>query len=280
MGANQQQAEAWNGGESVHYVDHADRYDRQLQPFTDALLDLAGLSAHHRVLDVGCGCGATTLAAARRARAVTGVDLSTSLLEIAADRARAMSLDNARFLVADAQTHRFAECSVDRVISQFGVMFFDDPLSAFANLRRALVPGGAAVFVCWRALEANEWLTVVGDAVAAHVALPALGGQARGPGMFSLQDPEEGTALLEAAGFGRVEFEPVSPEILLGGGGTREESTDFLLGMGMVRGLLERVGPDARPAVLDAVRSSLADRHEPGVGVRLGAGAWMVTATA
>jgi SAM-dependent methyltransferase len=264
----------------VHYVDHADRYDRQLQPFTEALLDRAGLTAGDRVLDVGCGCGATTLAAARAARRATGVDLSTSLVGIAAARARAGSLDNAEFLVADAQTHRFADGTAERVISQFGVMFFDDPVSAFANLRRALVPGGAAVFVCWRALEVNEWLTVVGDAVAAHAPLPALGGRARGPGMFSLQDPHEGATLLDAAGFGRVEFEPVSPEILLGGGGTLEESMDFLLGMGMVRGLLERVGPDLRPAVLDTVRASLADRHEPGVGVRLGAGAWMVTAAA
>lgn len=278
MGANQQQAEAWNGGESLHYVDHADRYDRQLRPFTEALVAHAGLSARHRVLDVGCGCGATTLAAARRARQVTGVDLSTSLLQIAAERARAGSVDNVEFLVADAQTHRFAGGAVDRVISQFGVMFFDDPVAAFANLRRALAPGGTAVLVCWRALEDNEWLTVVADAVAAHVALPDLGGQARGPGMFSLQDPNEALALLDAAGFGRVELDPVSPRILLGGGGTLEESMDFLWGMGMVRGLVERVGPELRPVVLDAVRASLAERHEPGVGVRLGTGAWILTA--
>lgn len=278
MTANQQQSEAWNGGEAVHYVDHAGRYDQQLSPFADAMLERAGLEAPHAVLDIGCGCGVTTFIAARRARAALGVDISAPLLEVAAGRARAATLDNAEFLVADAQTHAFAEGTFDVLISQFGLMFFDDPVAAFSNLRRALAPGGRVAFVSWQGLAANEWVTIVGDAVARHVALPELGGLAGGPGMFALKDPDETTGLLDAAGLTRIEVEALSPNILLGGGGTLDESADFLLGTGIARGLLSRLEPEARAAATAEVRASLADRYEPGVGVRLGTGGWLVSA--
>ena len=279
MTANQSQAEAWNGAESVHYVDHADRYDRQLAPFADALIDHAQLDAHHAVLDVGCGTGATSLMAARRAATVLGADISQPLLDVAAERARAASLDNAAFVVADAQTYPFLPATFDRIISQFGLMFFDDPVTAFRNLQRALTPGGRAVLVCWQGLEANDWVMTVGRAVAEHVALPDLGGQANGPGMFALKDPDETASLLDAAGFTQIDIAPIAPTITLGGGGTLEESADFLLGAGIARGLLGRVESTARDAAIDTVRASLAGRYEPGVGVRLGAAAWLVSAS-
>lgn len=278
MAANEQQAEAWNGAESVHYVDHADRYDSQLAPFVDLLLGHVRLEPHHAVLDIGCGCGASTITAARGARNALGADISKPLLEIAASRARSASIDNIAFVVADAQTHDFGEGAFDFVISQFGLMFFDEPGLAFANLRRALAPGGRVAFICWQGLDANEWLMVVGQEVARRISLPELGGLAGGPGMFSLKVPDETAALLERAGFTHIACESIAPTILLGGGGTLDDSVDFLLGMGMVRGLLGRVEPGERPAVIDAVRATLAERYEPGVGVRLGTGAWLVSA--
>jgi ubiquinone/menaquinone biosynthesis C-methylase UbiE len=280
MTANQQQFDAWNGAESVHWVDHADRYDRQLAPFTEALFEQAGLEPHDTVIDIGCGCGAMTLAAAEQARNVLGVDLSEPLLEVAVGRARAASVDNAEFLVADAQTHAFGEGAFGVAISQFGLMFFDDPVSAFVNLRRAIAPRGRVAFVCWQGLEQNEWVSVVGDAVAQHAPLPALGGLAGGPGMFSFAEPSEITAVLDAAGLDQVVIDPIAPTVLVGGGGTLEESTDFLLGTGIARGLLGQVAPDVRAATIDAIRAALADRYEPGVGVRLGTGAWVVSARA
>jgi hypothetical protein len=157
-------------------------------------------------------------------------------------------------------------------------MFFDDPEGAFANLRRALASGGRAAFICWQGLDANEWLMVVGSAVARYVELPDLGGRAGGPGMFALKEPDEATALLAGVGFTRIAVEPVSTPILLAGGATLEESVDFLLGMGMVRGLLGRLDDDARNAAVDEIRGTLAERYESGVGVRLGAAGWLVSA--
>jgi ubiquinone/menaquinone biosynthesis C-methylase UbiE len=262
----------------VHYVDHADRYDRQLAPFTEALLDRVR-PAQRAVLDVGCGCGALTLAAAGIADSVVGIDISAPLTAVATERARAARIDNVEFVVADAQTHAFASSSFDLVISQFGLMFFDEPVRALSNLRRTVAPDGRLAFVSWQGLSANEWLTVISSEAADHVELPEFGGLSKGPGMFALMDRDETTALLEAAGFTQVAFETLAPSILIGGGGTVDESMDFLLGMGMVRGLLGLAGADAHDKVVDAVRSSLTERYEPGVGVRLGAGAWMVTAS-
>ena len=126
----------------------------------------AGIQPHQAVLDIGCGCGVTTLAAARTARSALGVDISNPLIAVARERARQQSVSNAEFLVADAQIHEFPAAGFDLVISQFGLMFFDDPVRAFANLRRSLAPGGRILFVTWQGLEANDWVRVVGNAVA------------------------------------------------------------------------------------------------------------------
>ena len=278
MTPNEKQFEAWNRGESVHYVDHADRYDGQLAPFTEALLEQVRRTRNRPLLDVGCGCGALTLAAARSASSAVGVDISVPLTEVATERARAGQMDNVEFVVADAQTHAFAPGTFDLVVSQFGLMFFDDPVGAFSNLRRALSSGGRLAFVSWQGLPANEWLDVIAREVGKWVEIPEFGGLAKGPGMFALMDRDETTALLETAGFTEVAFEPLAPTILIGGGGTLDESMAFLLGMGMARGLVGLAGTDAQDEVLEAVRLTLAERYVPGLGVGLGAAAWMVTA--
>ena len=280
MPANERQAEAWNGPESAHFVANADRYDRQLEPFTRALLERAGHGTDHVVLDVGCGAGTTTLAAAAGAERVVGVDLSQPLVDVARSRARVAKISNAEFVIADAQTHDFVASTFDLVISQFGLMFFDDPVRAFTNIRRALTDGGRAVFVCWQELLANEWLSLIADAVRRHAALPEFGGQIRGPGMFALCKPDEIATLLGAAGFDQVECDSCTPAMLIGGGGSFDDSVDFLLSAGMPRGLLSHADESDRDDVLRIVRAELADRYEEGVGIRLRAAAWVVAAEA
>ena len=278
MTINQQQTEHWNGDESAHWVTHADRYDRQLAPFSDLLFDRLQLDDRQQLLDVGCGCGATTVAAARKVRQATGADLSKPMLAVAARRAEVAAVNNAEFIVADVQTHRFSEAAFDRIISRFGVMFFDDPVGAFTNLHRALAPDGQLAFVIWQPLAANEWLLVPGLAAAEHIALPDISGPTTGPGMFSLADQGRIQEILENAGFTNIEIEPTSPTITLGGGGTLDESVDFLLGTGIARALLDPAEPDTRAKAIDAVRHVLAEHFELNVSVRLSTGAWLVTA--
>ena len=170
---NAAQSEHWNSDEVRRWVTEQDRFDRMLAPFATALLEAAPLGAASRVLDVGCGTGLTTCEAARIATAggARGLDISGQMVEAGRARAAAEGLVNVTFDVGDAQTERFA-AEVDVVISRFGVMFFDDPTAAFANIRTALAPSGRVAFVCWQSLSANPWMAVPLEAAARHVAVP------------------------------------------------------------------------------------------------------------
>ncbi|MDP9334095.1 MAG: class I SAM-dependent methyltransferase [Actinomycetota bacterium] len=148
MSTNERQTEQWNGVESNHWVEKAERYDRQLAPFADMLFERLTLAGTDRVLDIGCGCGATTITAAAQAQRAVGIDLSGPMLAVARNRAADAGLANVEFVEADAQVHRFVPASFDVVVSRFGVMFFDDPTAAFANLRGALADDGRLAFVC------------------------------------------------------------------------------------------------------------------------------------
>ena len=193
-------------------------------------------------------------------------------------RERARGVGNVELLVADAQTHRFEAGAFDVIISQFGLMFFDQPEVAFTNLRHALSEDGRIVFSTWRCLAVNEWLAPVVRAVAEHAEVPDLGGLANGGGMFAMKDDQEIANLLEGTGFTDVAVERISPSLLVGGGGTVAECAAFLLGMGIVRGLLTRLDDDQRTLAAARIRAELEERHDVGTGVRLGAGVWLVRA--
>src|SRR5207245_420606 len=150
-------------------------YDRQLAPFAAAVLGAARITSSERVLDIGCGCGRTTILAAQHAAEAIGVDISAPMLECARAEAEERSVANVRFERADMQSRTFEPNTFDVAISRFGVMFFDDPVTAFGNVARALSPGGRLAFVCWQDLGHNEWLLVPGMAAAQHVPLPDTG---------------------------------------------------------------------------------------------------------
>ncbi len=173
--ANRDQAERWNTGSDVdHWVNEQGRHDEMLFPFIEILMSAAALRPNDNVLDIGCGCGATTLAAARIVRHGTalGVDLSGPMLTRARAGADTAGLDNVTFEQADVQTTSFGATRFDAVISRFGVMFFDDPVAAFANAHGAMKPEGRLAFVCWQPRAANEWLRVIDTAFGEVVPLP------------------------------------------------------------------------------------------------------------
>lgn len=278
MTSNVDQAEHWNSEESRHWVVNAERYDVMLGGYVEHILGAAGLASDDRVLDVGCGTGATTIAAARVATAgdVLGVDLSGPMLEHARTRAQEAGLTNITFEQLDAQTAPLADASRDAIISRFGVMFFDDPVAAFTNLAGALHPGGQVAFACWKELLANEWMLVPGAAVAAHAPLPDPG-EPGAPGPFAFGDPDRVREILTAAGLMSVEITPVDDPLLLGGHGTADEAVEFLRGTGMAKVLLAEATPEVAERALDAVREALVAYETP-EGILLGAGVWLVTA--
>jgi ubiquinone/menaquinone biosynthesis C-methylase UbiE len=272
--ANPEQYEAWNGDSGRRWVAGADRRDLVLAPVAEALLAAADPTAGEAVLDVGCGCGATTLASARAvtgAGHATGVDLSAPMLAVARERARRAALDNTTFLQLDAQSGPIAPA--DLVISRFGTMFFSDPELAFSHLRRALDGNGRMCLATWQPLAVNEWLTVPGAALLRFATLPD--GDATRAGMFSQAEPEVVRATLHAAGFTRVDLDAVTVPLRLGG--TIEEAIEHLVDSGPGRAALDAVPRGHRPAALDAVRAVLDERASPD-GVELNGAIWIVGA--
>lgn len=273
---NVEAAEAWNGRDGAHWVRHRDRYDEMLAHFTPYLLEAAGVSAADQVLDIGCGSGQTTCLAAQAAPdgGALGVDLSKPLLAAARVRAGEHGLSNARFDRGDAQVYPFAPASFDVAISRNGVMFFADPIAAFTNIAEAVRPDGRLAFLCWQAPAANEWITGLATAVAAHVDLPPLGGD--GAGAFSLADPEYSTALLGQAGFTDITVAPLTGPLRLGA--DLDDVTEYLHDLGLIRDLLAGAGPSMEQRVVDTIRTAVADRQTSD-GIHLGAAVWLVTAT-
>lgn len=278
MTANHDQAEHWNNSEDVgHWLTHQARYERMLAPFTGVILDAAALSAGDDVLDVGCGCGATTLAAARVVAPgkSVGIDLSAPMLTRARADAERSGLNNASFAQGDAQVYSF-EHVFDAVISRFGTMFFADPVAAFANLRTATRQGGRLVFVCWQPLIANEWLLVPGAALAEHVPLPDLGSSGA-PGMFALAEPGRLHRILASAGWHEITVTSKHTSIPVGGGGPLDDIVAFLRTGSIGRVVLAGVDPGAEARALRSVRDALA-RHADAHGVHLDAAVWLVQA--
>jgi len=273
---NVEQAQEWDGREGDHWVKHADRYDALSQRITPHLMEAAAVGAADRVLDVGCGCGLTTRSAARAASggSVLGIDLSAAMLQEAERRARAEGLTNVRFEQGDAQVHTFSPADFDLATSRFGVMFFEDPVVAFANIASAIRPGGRFVFVCWQDLARNDWIMVPAGAALSYVPFPDLGSEGA-PGPFSLADADRTRAVLTDAGFKGVAINEITEQMFLGENAA--DATDFLQGTGMARLLFEGVDADTERKAIDAVRHAL-EAHEQPEGIWLGSAAWLVAA--
>jgi len=265
-----------NKAGAEHWVANRERYDRMYERFQSAMLSAAEIRRGEHVLDVGCGYGTTTLAAADLARpgAVTGIDVSPTMLDTA--RARATAVDNVSFVLDDAQDHPFPPSTFDVVLSRFGLMFFADPVAAFTNLRRATRSGGRLAFVAWRSPAHQPWLCVPGAAAGRFVAVPDLA-NGDGPGMFALADEDRVRALLGAAGWTAVALEPVTTPLLVGG--SVEDAVAFLRSGTLGRRLLDEADEETEARALAAVRAAM-DPYNRADGVRLDASVWLVQARA
>jgi ubiquinone/menaquinone biosynthesis C-methylase UbiE len=265
----------WNGESGRRWAADPDRRDKVLAPVADALRTAADVPLGEAVLDIGCGCGAMTLAAARAAGpggSALGIDLSGPMLEVARRRARDGGVANARFEQADAQTHALPASAFGAAISRFGTMFFADPVAAFTNIAIALRPGARLSLATWQPLAANDWLTVPGAVLLHYGTPPEVAG---GPGMFAQSDPAALVATLTNAGFDAVDATPVTVTLTLGAGPA--EAAEYLMATGPGRALLDTIAADVRPVAIDAVRVALAEHASP-AGVRLDAAILVTTA--
>jgi SAM-dependent methyltransferase len=274
---NADQVAYWNGEGGLLWTARQEQQDRLLVDVSAVLYETAQAAPGEQVIDIGCGCGDTTIALARQVGdggSVTGIDVSEAMLARA--RARTAPDLKARYVFADATDHAFPPVGTDLLASRFGVMFFGEPVRAFENLRRALKPGGRLAFVAWRALRENPWALVPLQAAFAHVPAPARPGPET-PGPFSFADPARVQRILEAAGFSQITIMPRDLEFDIGLGQGVPAAAESLLMFGPVSGAMR----DQPAEVVAAVKMSIVEAlrpYERGGRVGLKAAIWAVTA--
>ena len=276
VAVNVEQAEDWNGASGREFIEQRERHEGVLGALRARLLAAAAIQDGDYVLDVGCGCGETTILAARAAGSGHALGADFSRIQVAEARrlAAAAGVANARFEVADAQVHPFEARVFDVALSSFGVMFFDDPAAAFGNLRKALRRGGRLAFVCWRTRAENPVFTI-GFAGAAAVlglrAMPAPGAA------FSLASTGRAGALLSGAGFGGIEFVKADEPMLIGR--DVDDVLEYERTSPTATEILARLSPPQADELTRLVRDRLMAYASPD-GVTMPGAAWLVTAEA
>jgi len=253
---NEAQAQRWNGDSGLRWVRERQRHATVRQPLMPHLWAAAAIAPGERVLDVGCGCGESSVHAARLGAAVTGIDFSAPMLAVA----EAEKVSNVEYVLADAQTYPLPEAGFDVVISSFGVMFFDDPAAAFANFLRSLRPGGRLTFLCWQDQARNEVFAIPLRAFGSPI------DEADNP--FS--DSAWITDLLDSAGFAGLSVAPVEEVVRLG-----TDVADVLSYQASSPMVRDFDGP-TEPG-FEAMAAEYAVHARPD-GVWVDAAAWLVTA--
>jgi SAM-dependent methyltransferase len=275
--SNAEQIEFWNGRAGEKWVSLQDAMDRNMNSIMDALMPFAAAQSGERVLDIGCGCGSTTLALAKSVTSegmVIGIDVSAPMLELA--RARVAAGNAAvEFIEADASTRSF-EPAFDLVFSRFGVMFFADPIGAFRNIRAALKPGGRVVFVCWRAMAENPWAFVPLEA-ARELLPPQPPADPHAPGPFAFAERARLESILRNAGFRDIEIEAFDGPMNIGQ--TIKDASAMMLEIGPLSRAAAELDDDTKARIRVLVAEVITKFATP-TGVTPPGASWLVRSRA
>jgi SAM-dependent methyltransferase len=274
---NADQIAFWNGSGGQRWVERQQAQDAIFAPISDILIDRAKVQSGERVLDIGCGCGATTFATAEKVGPsghVLGLDVSTPMIA----RAKELALGDAsvEFVQGDATVHRFKAASTDLMLSRFGVMFFAEPIRAFLNIRTALRSEARLAFACWRELRDNLWLSVPLEAAYDHVPkLSSVPPNSPDPFAFASRDRVE--HILVEAGFRQIRFEQCDLSLDISTGNGLDGAVRSAVEMGPASRALAGQPTELLDAAVTTIRKSLS-RYAKGQTVSLPASFWLVTA--
>jgi len=274
---NAAQVDYWNRAAGQRWTDRQTEQDELLRPISELLMAAAEARPGQRVIDIGCGCGDTTLAFAARVMPggeALGLDVSEPMLKRA--RERAPSGLPARFVLADATVHDFEPGWADLAASRFGVMFFADPAQSLANLRKGLKPGARLAFVCWRAAKQNPWMMVPLREAKKH-APPLPETNPEDPGPFAFADDQRVRRILDAAGFADIEVAPRDLHLDLAIGRGLDAAVAGAMGIGPTSRILDGQSDAVRAAAAADIKKAFAEQAQ-GDSVPLGAAIWLVTA--
>jgi SAM-dependent methyltransferase len=271
-----EQAALWNGPGGRAWVDAQELLDHVLQPFEDLLVGSISSETSRRVLDVGCGTGSVALAIARRLGSkghCTGIDISEPMLAAARARAERENL-MPTFVLGDVQTYPFERPSFDTIVSRFGVMFFDNPVQAFANLRRAAEDGGRLQFIAWRSAAENPFMTTA-ERIAAPLLPDLPARRADEPGQFAFGDRDRVRRILHDSSWSEIEVRPIDVPCTM----PENQLIRYMTRLGPVSRLLPNADDSTRAQFIEKVRAAL-DPYVCGSEVRFTSACWMVLAQA
>lgn len=278
---NAAQIAYWNDRAAVTWTTFQERLDALFEPLTALALDAAAPAPGEQIIDVGCGCGATVLALADRVGAngqVLGLDISEPMAARARERITAAGLTNARVTVSDAAVHAFPRENADLLFSRFGVMFFADPVAAFANLRRALRQDGRLLCAAWRPLTDNPWFTVPLHAAQAMLP-PQPPADPNAPGPFALANPDRTLGIFADAGWHDVILTRHDVPMHFAAAGQIEQATEFATRVGALARMLADVDPAIHARVRQAVADAL-NAYDGPAGINLSGSIWLISARA
>ncbi|TML82414.1 MAG: methyltransferase domain-containing protein [Actinobacteria bacterium] len=276
---NSEQIAEWNGALGQRWVAMQREIDRIVVPFGDAALKAAAPQPGERVIDIGCGCGDTSIEIARivgEAGAVVGIDVSQPMLEVARSRGALANCAHLAFRDGDA-SEAGLPANTDLLFSRFGVMFFSQPSQAFSHLRKSLRTGGRCVFVCWRAPRDNAWAMTPLSAARTAMGVTPTPADPDAPGPFAFADDEKLRAILSGAGFGAIDVRRFDAALSLGA--TPRSAAEGAVQIGPVSRFVREVGVEYLPIILDAVERTLVPLAAPDGHVSLNGSTWIVSAT-
>jgi SAM-dependent methyltransferase len=278
---NAAQIAYWNDRAAVTWTTFQERLDTLFEPLTALALDAAAPLPGERIIDIGCGCGATVLALAGRVGPtgqVLGLDISEPMAARARERIGAAGLANARVVVSDAAAHAFPPDSADLLFSRFGVMFFADPIAAFANLHGAMRQGGRLLCAAWRPLVDNPWFIVPQQAARALLP-PQPPADPHAPGPFAFADRDRTLGIFRDAGWQDVTLTRQDVPMRFAASGEIDQATDFATRVGALARMLAEVDPALHPRIRSAVADALAAYDSP-AGIILSGSIWLISARA
>lgn len=273
---NADQLAFWNGSGGHTWVARQEHTDITFAPVSEALMALAAPCAGERVLDIGCGCGATTLELARavgNTGSVAALDISAPMLAEGRARAQTAGIANVDWLQIDAATATLGR--FDLLVSHFGVMFFGHPVAAFANMRRAASLGARMAFVCWRPLAENPWMGIPMQAVLSHLP-PRPKADPQAPGMFAFADPQRVSEILTAAGWAPPRLDKFDVDLDVAAGRGLEEAVAQSTQIGAINSWLRGQPAEIVTAAARSIRETLS-AHLNGASVRLRGAMWLVS---
>ncbi|MFL2945895.1 MAG: class I SAM-dependent methyltransferase [Parvibaculales bacterium] len=280
--ANEQQTEFWSGSGGEYWVVNQRQMDTMLEPLGAQALARIDLNNVHHILDIGCGTGSTTLDIAARlpdGARVTGADLSVPMTDYARSRLGAEGVSNADFMTCDLQIDKLDSGKFDAAFSRFGVMFFDQPVVGFSNIRTAMKSDAQLAFVCWQTPRENLWHSLAVATAKKFIEMPAAP-EPRAPGPFAFADTDYVTSILTDSGFGDIVIEPHTQTVeLFSGQDVRDAAENFARINPIISAFMTEAGDDKAEPLIDGLAEALAPYHQNGA-LRFPSATWLVSARA